>query len=80
MKVHPWVRAMSRLFAPNLRLLRFRGVGVTVPPSYLEALAQRFPRALLTLKLVDGWVGGLPVLRRLGDHILFEFQRVGWRR
>jgi ubiquinone/menaquinone biosynthesis C-methylase UbiE len=72
---YPSVRAMSRLFAPNLRLLRFRGVGVTVPPSYLEALARRFPRALLTLKQIDGWVGGLPVFRLLGDHILFEFQR-----
>jgi len=79
-KVHyPSVRAMCRLFAPEFRLLRFKGVGVTVPPSYLGALAQRFPRALLTLKRVDGWVSGLPVLRSLGDHIVFEFQRIRWQ-
>ena len=78
-KVRPSVRAMSRLFALNLRSLRFRGLGVTFQSSYLEAWAQRFPTALLRLKLVDGWVGDLPVFRLLGDHMLFEFQRVRWR-
>jgi ubiquinone/menaquinone biosynthesis C-methylase UbiE len=77
-KVHyPSARSMSRLFAPEFRLLRLKGVGVTVPPSYLGFLAQRFPRALLRLKQVDGWVSGLPLLRTLGDHILYEFQRLG---
>jgi len=77
LKVHyPSVRAMSRLFAPEFRLLRFKGVGVTVPPSYLETLARRFPGVLFSLKQVDGWVSGLPVLRSLADHILFRFQRV----
>ncbi len=73
------VRAVSRLFAPQFRLMRFFGVGVTVPPSYLGALAQRFPRALLTLKRVDGWVSGWPVLRSLGDHTVFEFERARWQ-
>lgn len=73
---YPSVRAMSRLFAPEFRLIRVKGVGVTVPPSYVETLARRFPRVLLALKQVDGWVSGWPVLRSLADHILFEFQRV----
>jgi len=76
-RVHyPSVRAMSQLFAPQFRLIGLKGVGVTVPPSYVETLARRFPRVLLTLKQLDGWVSGLPVLRSLADHVLFEFKRL----
>lgn len=73
---YPSVREMARLFAPEFRLLRVKGIGVAVPPSYLERLAQRRPKMLRTLTRVDGWVSGWPVIRGLADHILFEFRRV----
>jgi hypothetical protein len=73
---YPSVRAMTRIFAPEFDLVRFKGIGVTVPPSYVNGLAQRFPRVLQTLAQVDGQVSGWPGLRSFGDHTLFQFQRV----
>jgi len=77
-KVHyPSVHEMTRLFAPAFRLVGIKGIGITVPPSYLEKLARRFPKVLRILARVDTLVSNLPVLRGLADHILFEFRRVG---
>ena len=73
---YPSVGAMARLFAPGFRLLRIKGIGVTVPPSYLEPLAQRYPALLRTLTGVDRLLCGLPPFRTLADHVLLEFQRV----
>jgi hypothetical protein len=73
---YPSARAMTRLFAPEFRLVRLKGIGVTVPPSYLEPLARRFPRVLKTLAGVDRLLSSLPVFRALADHILLEFQHV----
>lgn len=73
---YPSVRSMTRIFAPEFELVRFKGIGVTVPPSYVNGLAQRFPRVLQSLAQVDGQVSGWPGFRRIGDHILFQFQRV----
>ena len=73
---YPSVGAMARLFAPEFRLLRIKGIGVTVPPSYLEPLAQRFPRVLETLMGVDRLLSRVPVFRTLADHLVLEFQRV----
>jgi SAM-dependent methyltransferase len=73
---YPSVRGMARIFAPDFKLVRLKGIGITVPPSYMSKLAQRFPRVLHALAQVDSRVSGLPVLRSLADHILLEFQRV----
>jgi len=73
---YPSARAMVRLFAPEFRLLRLKGIGVTVPPSYLEPFARRFPRVLKTLAGVDRLLSSVPVIRALADHLLFEFQLV----
>jgi len=73
---YPSPRTMAHIFAPEFRLVRLKGVGVTVPPSYLEPLARRFPRVLKTLAGVDRLLSSLPVIRALADHILLEFQRV----
>ena len=73
---YPSARTMARLFAPDFRLLQLKGVGVTVPPSYLEPLAQRFPRVLRSLTAADRLVSRVPVFRALADHLLLEFERV----
>jgi ubiquinone/menaquinone biosynthesis C-methylase UbiE len=73
---YPSARAMARLFAPEFRLLRIKGVGVAVPPSYLEPLAQRFPRTLRMLEVIDRLLSRVPGIRALADHVLLEFQRV----
>jgi ubiquinone/menaquinone biosynthesis C-methylase UbiE len=76
-KVHyPSARTMAHIFAPEFRLVRLKGVGVTVPPSYVESLARRFPGVLRTLADVDRLLSRLPVVRTLADHLLLEFQRL----
>jgi len=74
---YPSARAMAQMFAPKFRLVGLKGVGVAVPPSYLEPLAQSFPRVLKTLAGIDRVLGRVPVVRALADHILLEFQRAG---
>jgi hypothetical protein len=73
---YPSARTMARLFAPDFRLLQLKGVGVTVPPSYLEPLAQRFPRVLRSLTAADRVLSRVPVVWALADHLLLEFERV----
>jgi len=73
---YPSASDMTRWFAPEFRLLRRKGVGVTVPPSYLEPWAQRFPRALKSLVRADRLLSHVPIIRSLADHALLEFQRV----
>jgi ubiquinone/menaquinone biosynthesis C-methylase UbiE len=73
---YPAVGALRRTFAPGFRLLRWKGVGLTVPPSYLERHAQRFPRAIRALAKADLWLGRVPLLRVLADHYLLTFERI----
>jgi SAM-dependent methyltransferase len=70
------VRKLIRTFAPNFRLLRWKGVGVVVPPSYLETPARRFPRALKLATKADVLLGHCPLIRAMADHVLLTFERV----
>jgi SAM-dependent methyltransferase len=72
---YPSVEALRRSFAADFRPVERRGVGVCVPPSYVEPLAQRFPTILRALAALDWHFSGLPVLRRLGDHTLVVLER-----
>lgn len=74
---YPSVRDLTRMFAPQFRLKRWKGVGVAIPPTYLEELAQRFPRLLDALAKVDLLVGACPIFRAMADHVLLVFQRRG---
>lgn len=69
------IHEVKQSFAPHFRLLELRGIGVTVPPSYLEAWVRPFPFALKLAARVDSWVAHLPVFRSFGDHILLRFER-----
>lgn len=73
---YPTVSTLGRLFAPEFRLRTWKGIGVAVPPSYVEPLAQRFPRVLGLAARTDRWLANVPVLRGLGDHVLLVFERV----
>jgi ubiquinone/menaquinone biosynthesis C-methylase UbiE len=75
-RVHyPSVRSLARTFAPEFRMQSFKGIGVAVPPSYLEELAQRHPRLLQSCERADSWMGKCPGIRALADHVLLRFQR-----
>ena len=72
---YPSVRMLARTFAPHFSIKSIKGVGVTVPPSYLEPLARRFPRLLNAAVVADGILGRCPGIRLLADHILIRLER-----
>jgi ubiquinone/menaquinone biosynthesis C-methylase UbiE len=75
-RVHyPSVRLLARTFAPEFRLRSFKGIGVVVPPSYVESWAMRHPRLLQLCERADLCMGRCPGIRTLADHVLLRFQR-----
>lgn len=72
---YPSVKRLARIFAPEFRLRSVRGVGIAVPPSYLEPWARRHPQLLRVCEAADSWVARWPGIRMLGDHVLVRLQR-----
>jgi SAM-dependent methyltransferase len=72
---YPSVREIARLFAPEFELRGWKGIGIAVPPSYLEGWARRFPRVINSLARVDRSIARLPFLRSMADFVLLEFER-----
>src|SRR6516225_2863377 len=61
------VRELCHRFSPHFRLESWKGVGVAVPPSYMEPWAQRFPKVLNLAAYVDQWLGPCPLMRAMSD-------------
>ncbi|MGA2346686.1 MAG: class I SAM-dependent methyltransferase [Candidatus Sulfotelmatobacter sp.] len=72
---YPSVGFLSRAFAPEFRVKSVRGIGIAVPPSYLEPWARRHPRLLQLCGRFDACFGRCPGIRSLGDHVLVHLQR-----
>lgn len=76
-KVHyPTLGEVKRAFSPWFRLHSCMGIGVAVPPSYLEATMRKYPRVLELLRSMDQSIAKLPLFRTTGDHMLLCFERV----
>jgi ubiquinone/menaquinone biosynthesis C-methylase UbiE len=73
---YPTLRQIVRSFKPNFRLRSVRGVGVAIPPSYLECWARRHTTAFGLLCHLETLLARLPILRTSGDHILLCFEKV----
>ena len=73
---YPSVRALRRLFSPEFQLKAWKGVGVAVPPSYVEPLARRSAGVLGFLVKLDRCLASVPFMRGLGDHVVLVFERV----
>jgi SAM-dependent methyltransferase len=79
-RVHVWypsVNELARTFAPWFRLKSYRGIGVCVPPSYLEPWARRHGSALRACERMDRAITWWRVFRNIGDHVLLHFERIG---
>jgi ubiquinone/menaquinone biosynthesis C-methylase UbiE len=74
---YPSLGALRRDFGPHFRLVNWKGVGIAVPPSYLEALAVRFPRLFRFAARIDPWLGQCRGVRALADHLVLVFERTG---
>ncbi len=72
---YPFLRSIRHVFAPEFCLKTIRGIGVAVPPSYLEAWARRFPGIVRLGANADLFLGRCPGLRVFADHVLLRFER-----
>ena len=72
---YPSLRSLARDFSPEFSFKSVKGVGVAVPPSYLESAANRFPGLLRTAIFADLFLGRCPGIRVLADHVLVQFKR-----
>jgi ubiquinone/menaquinone biosynthesis C-methylase UbiE len=72
---YPSLRSLSRAFSPEFSLESVKGIGVTVPPSYMESAVGKFPGLLLTAVSADSFLAHCPGIRLLADHILIRFKR-----
>jgi SAM-dependent methyltransferase len=69
-----WPREFLACFAPDFDLVRYSALSLFVPPPYLTWI-ERYPRVLRALAQWDDALGGLPVLRDMGDHFLMVLRR-----
>jgi hypothetical protein len=76
-KIHyPALRSVRRSFSPCFLLRSCTGIGVAVPPSFLEPISRKYPRVLGLLRRIDKGISHLPLFRAIGDHMLLYFERV----
>ena len=73
---YPTLRSIRKWFAPMFQLRAITGIGVAVPPSYLEAWIQKHPNLLRKCEAIDRALSRWPGARVLGDHMLLQLERV----
>ncbi|WP_213804247.1 class I SAM-dependent methyltransferase [Granulicella sp. dw_53] len=73
---YPTVRQIRRYFRDDFRLYSCTGIGVAVPPSYLEMWARKHSFLFGLLRRLEGFFSTLPIFRSTGDHVLLCFERI----
>lgn len=72
---YPTLASLRDTFAPGFYLRSVTGVGITVPPSYLEPWIAKHPRLLRLFERVDEIIRDWPLVRILGDHMLLSLEK-----
>lgn len=72
---YPTLGSVLKSFRPPFRLKSVTGIGVAVPPSYLEAWAARNEYMFYLCEAADLVLCHIPGLRVLGDHMLLHMER-----
>jgi SAM-dependent methyltransferase len=68
--------AFARIFAAaGFTPVSLRGLGLFVPPPYLDAFAGRHPNFIGALQRLEDVTGGWPGLRAWGDHFLIVLRK-----
>jgi hypothetical protein len=76
-KIHyPALGKVRKLFSPSFLMRSCTGIGVAIPPSFLEPVSRKYPRAFGLLRRIDKRISHLPLFRSIGDHMLLCFERV----
>jgi hypothetical protein len=76
-KIHyPAFREVRKSFSPSFLMRSCTGIGIAVPPTFLEPIFRKYSRVLGLLRRIDKGVSQLPLFRTIGDHMLLRFERV----
>ena len=76
-KIHySTLREVRKSFSPFFLMRSCMGIGVAIPPLYLEPILHKYPRVLSLLRLIDRRVSHLPFVRTIADLMLFYSERV----
>lgn len=70
---YPSIRNLTEAFRPAFRLMRWTGIGLCVPPSYIRGLSAG---QITQLARIDRRLAHWRVLRALADHRLLLFKRL----
>jgi SAM-dependent methyltransferase len=73
---YPRCEQIRQSLTPGFRLVSIYGIGITVPPSYVEPWIVRHPRLLHLFQSIDDHIRRLPGIRVLGDHMLLHLERL----
>jgi ubiquinone/menaquinone biosynthesis C-methylase UbiE len=73
---YPNLQQVRSSFGPDFRLRSCTGIGVAIPPSYLEGWAQKHRKAFQILCRLEKLIATVPILRVTGDHMLLCFEKV----
>jgi 2-polyprenyl-3-methyl-5-hydroxy-6-metoxy-1,4-benzoquinol methylase len=68
-------REFYRAFAPDFALSEYQALSLFLPPPYLISLYERARPLCNALGWLDDHLGGLPLLRDMGDHFLMVMTR-----
>ena len=61
---------------PDLSLAAVEGIGVAVPPPYLELRWRSLPKSVRgVVTRLDTWIAPWPPFNRVGDHVLLHFEK-----
>jgi ubiquinone/menaquinone biosynthesis C-methylase UbiE len=73
---YPKCEQIRQSFGTGFRLVAIYGIGITVPPSYVEPWMVRHPQVLRLFRTIDSVFRRSPGLRVVGDHMLLHFERL----
>jgi ubiquinone/menaquinone biosynthesis C-methylase UbiE len=73
---YPSVGSLRWDFAAQFNLMHWKGVGIAVPPSYLESYAVRFQRLFKLAAMIDPILGCCPGFGAMADHVVVVLERV----
>jgi SAM-dependent methyltransferase len=69
------VREIAGAFRPEFRLEHHYGIGITVPPTYVEIHARRLPQLTKLAAKIDRAIAAWPIAYGAADHTLLVFRR-----
>ncbi len=72
---YPTAARMIAAFRPDFSLVSSSGIGILVPPTCMEAWARKKRKTLEFLDVLDRHIRHFPIMRAVGDHRLYWFEK-----